>query len=128
MLQTALGGRQNIGGYACFLDLARIRASSMQDSEPFCQFCLLSRYYIVFQVTHSPCPSALFRLHSSFVLEAIKCTVLFSICFHRLLRCRVRDKPYGYSLPKERNVRLSPHSAHVSITHNIPFARLDWNS
>ena len=46
----------------------------------------------------------------------------------RLLRCRVRDKPYGYSLPKERNVRLSPHSAHVSITHNIPFARLDWNS
>lgn len=44
------------------------------------------------------------------------------------LFCRVRDKPYGYSLPKERNVRLSPHSAHVSITHNIPFARLDWNS
>ena len=86
LLQTALGGRQNIGGYACFLDLARIRASSLQDSEPFCQFCLLSRYYIVFQVTHSPCPSALFRLHSSFVLEAIKCTVLFSICFHRLLR------------------------------------------
>ena len=86
MLQTALGGRQNIGGYACFLDLARIRASSMQDSEPFCQFCLLSRYYIVFQVTHSPCPSALFRLHSFLLLEAIKCTALFSICFHRLLR------------------------------------------
>ena len=41
---------------------------------------------IVFQETHLPCLSALFRLHSFFVLEAIKCTALFSICFHRLLQ------------------------------------------
>ena len=58
----------------------------MQDSEPFCRFCLLLRYCTVFQVTHSPCLSALFRLHSSFVPETIKRTALFSICFHRLLR------------------------------------------
>ena len=58
----------------------------MQDFEPFCQFCLLLRYCVVFQVTRSPCSSALFRLRSSLSLEAIKCTALFSICFHRLLR------------------------------------------
>ena len=57
-----------------------------QDFEPFCQFCLLLRYCTVFQVTRSPCSSALFCLHSSLSLEAIKCTALFSICFHRLLR------------------------------------------
>lgn len=57
-----------------------------QDSLPFCLFYLLSRYCTVFQATRSPCPSALFRLHSSLSPEAIKCTALFSICFHRLLR------------------------------------------
>ena len=58
----------------------------MQDFEPFCQFCLLLRYCTVFQVTRLPCSSALFRLHSLLSLEAIKCTALFSICFHKLLR------------------------------------------
>ena len=61
-----------------------------RDSELFCLFCLLLRYCTVFQATRSPCSSALFRLHSFLSLEAIKCTALFSICFHRFLRY------YGY--------------------------------
>ena len=51
----------------------------------FCRKGIL-RYCTVFQATRSPCSSALFRLHSFLSLEAIKCTALFSTCFHRLLR------------------------------------------
>ena len=59
------------------------------------------------------------------------CTVtLFSPSVYLWLSefaCRVREPPCSHSLPKERNVRLLPHSAHASITHNNLSAQLDWN-
>ena len=57
----------------------------------------------------------------------LSCIPLPSIGITQSLRCRVREPPYTHSLPKERNVRLSPHFTHASITHNKLSAQLDWH-
>lgn len=70
----------------------------MQDSKPFCRFCLLSQYYTVFQVTHSPCSSALFRPHSSQSLH---------LRFGSAAPCPTLKSNVTISVPRTRYRRLA---------------------